>query len=152
MIGRAHWHYRLVPRFDVVCPEHGPHEIFRHFGRPLSCEAAPLVNPFHPEKGRRRCAWDVSQVFSARNLPGVRIDCAGESSRDAARIADGSADFNMGLRGVDTVVGTREDGKPKLAYRPLTHAEVGSNKNRQELAKRQGLIPAGEGAYRSVVP
>jgi hypothetical protein len=140
-----------VPRYDVRCPEHGLHEIFRKFTEPFSCEAGEYVNPCHPEKGRRRCYWPVEQVISAFHMPGVRIDCAGENAADERRIADGTAGFNIGLRGMDTVVGTRPDGKPMLEYRPLTHHEVGSNRNARELAKRQGLEMLGEGAYRTVV-
>lgn len=140
-----------MPRYDLRCDSHGLHEVFARMGDPLECQAAPPVNPYHPEKGRRRCFAPVEQVISPSALPGVRIDCAGDSSRDERRIADGTADFNMGLPGVDTVVGTRPDGKPKLAYRPLTHHEVGSNANAREIAKRKGLEMVGDGAYRTVV-
>jgi hypothetical protein len=140
----------LVPLYDVRCPEHGLHEVFRRFHEPFSCEAAPFINERHPEKGRRRCWWPVEQVISACGLPGIRIDCASEDATSDARRADGTAHINIGLPGVETVIGTREDGKPKLAYRPLTHHEVGSNANAREIAKRNGLEMIGEGAYRSV--
>jgi hypothetical protein len=120
-------------------------------GEPLECQAAPLVNPYHPERGRRRCFGEAEQIISPGGLPGVRIDCAGEAASIPQRVADGTAEFNMGLPGVETVVGTRADGKPKLAYRPLTHNEVGSNQNAREIAKRKGLEMAGDGAYRTVV-
>jgi hypothetical protein len=140
-----------VPRYDIRCEAHGVHEVFRKFGEPFACEAAPPVNPYRPAKGRQRCFHEVEQIITSAGMPGVRIDCAGENSTSEQRIADGTAQFNMGLRGVDTVVGVRPDGKPKLEYRPLTHHEVGSNANAREIAKRTGLEMQGEGAYRTVV-
>jgi hypothetical protein len=85
-----------------------------------------------------------------------RIDAAGEDSRDPRRIADGTAHLNLGLPGVDTVVGTRRswdpklDGKPATEYRPITNQEVASNRNRRELAKRSGLDPIERGVYRGL--
>lgn len=139
-----------MPRYDCRCQEHGVHEIFRKFGQPFSCEAAPPMNDLRPERGRRRCFAPVEQVITPEGLPHARIECAGDDAGAAGRIADGTAKFNMGLPGVETVVGTREDGKPKLAYRPITHNEVGSNRNAREIAKRNGLEPLGAGAFRAV--
>lgn len=141
-----------MPTYPCRCPEHGDFEAFRYMSArdTLVCEAAPLKNPVRPERGRRRCFMPVEQVMVSTALPGVRIDAAGESSTDPRRLADGSAHFNIGLPGVDTVVGTRPDGKPQLAYRPRTHHEVGSNANAREIAKRHGLEMMGSGAYRTV--
>lgn len=83
-------------------------------------------------------------------VPNVRIDAAGDDSTNAQRVADGSARFNTGLRGIETVVGTRRDGKPAIEYRPISNAEVSSNRNRRELAKRQGLGTYESGVYRGL--
>lgn len=135
-----------MPLYDIACPEHGVHEVYRRFHEPFSCEGAPLRNAARPERGRRRCYLPVQQIITP---PLIRIECSGESASDPRRIADGTAEFNMGLPGVETVVGTRADGKPKLAYRPITHHEVGSNKNAREIAKRNGLEPMTSGSYRT---
>lgn len=108
------------------------------------------MNELRPDKGRRRCFAPVEQVITAASLPGMRMEAAGDDAAAPGRIADGTAKFNMGLPGVETVVGTREDGKPKLAYRPITHNEVGSNRNAREIAKRNGLEPMTSGTFRSV--
>ncbi len=139
-----------MPRYDVRCPHHDIHEVFRKFGQPFSCEGAPPMNERHPEKGRRRCFAPVEQVITPEGLPHARIECAADDAATPQRVADGTAKFNMGLPGVETVVGTRADGKPKLAYRPITHNEVGSNRNAREIAKRNGLEPMTAGAYRAV--
>ncbi|GAC1496154.1 MAG: hypothetical protein NVS1B2_15990 [Vulcanimicrobiaceae bacterium] len=128
-----------MPRYDVSCPLCGIREI-----------NAPSATAM---SGALRCACGVpaTQHFSPANLPGARIDAGGEDSPHAARQADGTHEFNLGLRGVDRVVGTRRDGKPALAYRPLTNHEVGSNHNAREIGKRQGLIPMdNSGRYRSL--
>lgn len=126
------------------------HEVFRKIGEPFSCEGAPPLNELRPWRGRRRCYAPVEQIITTDGLPHARISCAGEDAAAAHRVADGTAKFNMGLPGVETVVGTRADGKPKLEYRPLTHNEVGSNRNAREIAKRNGLEPLGAGAFRAV--
>ncbi len=74
---------------------------------------------------------------------GINLSCtvAGEPSSDPRRRVDGTSEFNMGLPGVDTVIGTRADGKPKLAYRPISHNELATDRKRKEYAKRKGLIP-----------
>lgn len=71
---------------------------------------------------------------------GIRcsVEAEGEDARDPRRVADGTAGFNLGLRGVDTVVGTRPDGTPKLAYRPITHNELSTARARREYARRTG--------------
>jgi hypothetical protein len=138
-----------VPRYDCRCPEHGTHEVFRRIGEPLSCEAAPPRNAYRGGR-KRRCFAPVEQVITALTIPGMRMSCGGESAPSEARRQDGTADFNMGLPGVETIIGTREDGKPKLAYRPITHNEVATNRNAREIAKRAGLEPLSGGAYRSV--
>jgi hypothetical protein len=113
---------------------------------------APPRNEVKPERGRRRCFAEVRRIFDRAYLPGVRIDAAGEDARIPERVADGTAKFNVGLPGIDTIVGRRPDGKPKLDYRPITNHEVGSNRNARELAKRSNLEMIGAGSYRSVVP
>ena len=143
-----------MPIYPVECPAHGRHEVFRPISlrHTVRCEAAPPRNEVKPERGRRRCVSEVQRVFDRAYLPGVRIDAGGEDARLPERVADGSAKFNVGLPGIDTVVGQRPDGKPRLAYRPITNHEVGSNKNAREIAKRNGLEMIGSGSYRSVVP
>lgn len=138
-----------MPRYDIACELHGVHEVIRRPLEPFACEAAPSRNEVRGGK-RRRCFAEVEQRIFADSLPGARIECAGDDVKNPARVADGTAQFNIGLPGVETVVGVRPDGKPKLAYRPITHNEVGSNRNAREIAKRNGLQPGGEGAYRSV--
>jgi hypothetical protein len=79
------------------------------------------------------------------------IEVGAEDSRDQRRIADGSAGFNAGLPGVETVVGTRPDGKPRLEYRPVTNAEVGTGRSLREYAKRCGLEPVSKGRVKRAV-
>jgi hypothetical protein len=97
-----------------------------------------LCNPCH----RKQNPIDVGMLFL--------IDAGGEDSPHPSRIADGSAKFNMGLPPVETVVGVKPDGKPKLATRPITNHELGSNRGVREYAKRNGLIPTSEGRFRGI--
>jgi hypothetical protein len=129
-----------VPRYDYACAEHGVHEVFRRMSdpEPKGCTAVA------------GCDRPVTQHFSPAHLPNARIEVTGEDSTDQRRVEDGTAVFNVGLPPVETVVGTRADGKPKLAHRPITHHEVGSKRNAHELAKRAGLIPMAEGSYRTL--
>jgi hypothetical protein len=137
----ARGHHLLVPRYDVSCARCGVDEVF-----------APMSAALERTLQCASCGGDAQQVFSAESLPGARIDAGGEDAPLETRRRDGTAIFNMGLPGVETVVGTRADGKPKLAYRPLTNHEVGSNRNARELAKRSNLVAHEEhGRYRSVV-
>lgn len=72
----------------------------------------------------------------------VSIEVGCENSTDPRRVADGSAIFNVGLPGVETVIGTRPDGRPRTSYRPVTNDELGTARARREYAKRAGLEPA----------
>jgi len=96
------------------------------------------------------CGDFAAQHFGPSNAVQMRVDSSGEDSRDPRRVADGSASWNIGLPGVDAVVGTRPDGKPKLAYRPLSNHEVSSNRKRREIAARHGLTPTEKAAYRPI--
>ena len=131
--------HRGVPRYDVRCPEHGVHEVFRKMSgdEPFYCEIDP------------ECDQPVVQDFTNHRFY-ASIEAADAPSSDPQRVKDGTSEFNLGLPGVDTVVGTRADGKPKLAYRPLTHNEVGTNRNMREIAKRNGLIPMERGSFRAI--
>ncbi len=97
-----------------------------------------------------QCGDFVPQHFGPAHGVGMRVDATGDDATAPFRVAEGTARFNLGLPGVDTVVGAWPDGKPRLAYRPLTHHEVGSRRNAREIALRHGLKPAGGGAYRSI--
>lgn len=81
---------------------------------------------------------------------GMSIEVGCEDSRDPERVADGTASFNMGLPGVETVVGKRADGKPKLAYRPVSNNELATARSRREYAARHGLKPMAEKTFRAV--
>lgn len=126
-----------MPRYDVSCELCGVGETF------ATIEDARLRRFACPY-----CGLSAPQHFSPRSFPQARIDSAGEDSTDPRRIADGSAGWNLGLRGIDTVVGTRPDGSKMLEYRPLTNHEVSSNRARSEAAKRQGMTPMERGSYR----
>ena len=139
--------HETVPRYDVRCDG-------------LGCGVSEVVA--RVEDCRRltcpTCGLPGTQVFSPRALPGVRIECSGEPSSEPARVREGTAGINLGLRGVDEVVGVRKsndpnlDGKPKLRYRPVTTSEASSRHKVLELAKRQGLVPYESGGrYRTVV-
>ena len=65
-----------MPLYDVACPEHGVHEVFRHIGDQFSCEAAPPVGPRRQRP--RRCFRPVEVVFTPESLPQARIDAAGD--------------------------------------------------------------------------
>lgn len=127
--------------YDVNCPTCGVNEVIalladvRKSGGVLRCGVCGTPSPQH---------------FGPRHGQHIRIDAGGEDSNDPARVADGTSKFNVGLKGIDTVVGERADGKPRLAYRPRTNAELGSNRGVREEAARQGLTPAEGGRYRSV--
>jgi hypothetical protein len=127
-----------VARYDVNCPLCGIVEV----SAPMEFAMAGSL--------ACSCGAPAPQVFTADHLAGVRIDAGGEDSPHPQRRHDGTAGINLGLKGIDTVVGQRADGKPKLDYRPLTNHEVGSNRKAREIAKQQGLIPMGGGRYRSL--
>ncbi len=96
---------------------------------------------------------DSPLAFVPAMLPNVRIDSAGEDLAAAVnpgRAADGTNRFNLGLRGVETSLGRDASGKERLAYRPISNAEVGSNQNARELAARHNLTPIESGRYRSL--
>lgn len=78
------------------------------------------------------------------------IEVGSEDSKDPGRVRDGTASFNIGLPGVETVVGKRADGKPKLGYRPVSNNELSTNRARNEYAKRHGLVPMQEHTKRAV--
>lgn len=94
------------------------------------------------------CSEPVHRHFSADSVPFGSIDAMGDDVTTDNRRADGSAGWNLGLPGVTTVVGTKANGKPKTAYRPLTNREVGSNRNAQEIAKRNNLTALDDGRRR----
>lgn len=132
-----------MPLFDANCPACGVNEV--------------IAMPSEIVDGRVRCGFCkemVPQLFGPRHAQYVRIDAGGEPIADDKRRRDGTADFNLGLYGVDKVVGERKlrngKTKPKLEYRPRTHAELGNNRGVREEAKRQGLTPIETGRYRTV--
>lgn len=124
--------------YDVLCPTHGVREIYRKMNgdKPLAC---PVDN----------CPDEVARYFSADSLPSCRIDAAGEDISMDQRVRDGSAKFNLGLPGVSSSIGRDATGKAKVAYRPISNAEVGSNHNAREIAKRNNLTPVESGRYRT---
>jgi len=128
-----------VPLYDANCPTCGVNEI--------------LAVPSEVHDGLVQCglcrAW-VPQLIGPSHGQYVRIDAGGEPIETSQRRRDGTAEYNLGLYGVDTVVGTRPDGKPKLAYRPITHHELKNNRGVREAAKRQGLTPVEHGRYRTI--
>lgn len=87
-----------------------------------------------------------------RNARSVRmsVEAEGEDSTLPQRVREGTAQYNIGLRGIDTVVGTRPDGKPALAYRPITHNELPTARARREYAKRTNCSP-GENVVKRAV-
>ncbi|MGH7714389.1 MAG: hypothetical protein ACREML_00185 [Vulcanimicrobiaceae bacterium] len=133
-----------MPLYDAACETCGVNEV--------------VAVPSEIVDGRVRCGVCkrmVPQKFSDRYGQYVRVDAGGETIQDAKRVREGTADFNLGLYGTDTVVGERKlpngGTKPKLAYRPRTHAELGNNRGVREEAKRQGLTPVeSAGRYRTV--
>jgi hypothetical protein len=128
-----------VRRYDCLCSEHGIQETI------ASVEDAAADALMCPT-----CGNFAPQHFGASGLPQMRVDAAGENCRDAGRVADGTAGWNMGLGGITTELGRRPDGTKATAYRPITHHEVGSNRRLREIAKRQGLVPLSNGAYRPI--
>jgi hypothetical protein len=122
----------------VRCEFHGESEIFARMSdpRPFRCALAG-------------CGLPLTQVFHPATVPHARIEISGEDSTDPRRVRDGTAGFNVGLPPIDTPVGTRADGKPKLSTRPVTHNELGTRRGTLEYAKRHGLEPIEKrGAYR----
>ena len=79
-----------------------------------------------------------------------RLEVGSEDSRDPRRVQDRTAGLNLGLPPVETVVGTRRDGKPKIATRPVTNNEVATGRARQEYAQRHGLTAVEKKTYRSI--
>ena len=98
-----------------------------------------------------RC-FDCAQQSNEFAQKAIRmsVEAEGEDSRNPQRIAEGTSQFNIGLRGVDTVVGTHPDGTAKLSYRPIAHNELPSARARREYAKRTGCTPAAESVKRAV--
>ena len=117
------------------------------------CGSEHLLPVDQPEAPCFRC-WRAKHPYDG--CTNARIDAAGDDARDPHRIREGTAGFNIGLRGVDTVVGVREcsdpnlNGKPRTDYRPITNHEVGSNVRRREIAARQGLEVRDRGVYRGL--
>ena len=128
-----------VPRYDVRCAHCGPSEVFAH-----SRDVPGALRCGH-------CGERAPQVFSAASLPQTRMVVGGEDVTTAARVAEGTSHINIGLPPVETIVGKRADGKPRLATRPVTHNELGTARGAREYAKRHGLIPQGD-TYRAVGP
>lgn len=128
-----------VPRYDVACGRCGPSEVFAH-----SRDVPGALRCGH-------CGERAPQVFSPESLPQTRMVVGGEDVTTAARVAEGTSHINIGLPPVETIVGRRSDGKPRLATRPVTHNELGSARGTREYAKRHGLIPQGD-TYRAVGP
>lgn len=127
-----------MPAYDVRCDDCGVNEI--------------IATPSEARAGELRCGYcrkPSPQVFSPANAPHARIDAGGEDAAMSKRVQDGTAQFNMGLPGVETRVGTRADGKAKTEYRPITNRELGSNAGVREYAKRHGLTPIEGGRYRT---
>ena len=119
-----------MPLYDAACDLHGETELFARMSdpRPFRC----------PSPG---CGLPMTQVFRAATLPHARIETTGEDSRDPARVRDGTQGSNLGLPPVETVVGTRADGKPKTSTRPVSNNELGGKRGVVEYAKRHGLVP-----------
>lgn len=86
-----------------------------------------------------RC-FDCENVRNPFTSIGASIDVGPQDSTEPSRVRDGTAAFNVGLPGVETVIGRRPDGKPRLSYRPIANNELGTTRNRNEYAKRHGLI------------
>lgn len=126
-----------MPLYDVLCATCGVHEVFRriHDDSPFQCAL---------------CGGKAEVVFSPHHVPQMSIVSTGEDSTDSRRVADGTAQYNMGLPPLETVVGTRPDGKPKLATRPVTHNELGSARAVNDYAKRHGLIPLSSVSKRAI--
>lgn len=68
----------------------------------------------------------------------LSVEAEGEDSTNPQRIREGTAHINLGVRGVETVVGKNPDGSDKLAYRPIAHNELQTARKRREHAKRTG--------------
>lgn len=81
-----------------------------------------------------------------RDVQSARID---DSENIGSERTDATRGFNLGLPGVETVVGKRPDGKPKTEYRPIHSNEFGSNRSVQEYARSHGLTPLDKGRFRS---
>ena len=96
------------------------------------------------------CGRPAPQFFASDRRFYASIENADEDARDPARVKDGTAKFNVGLFGRETVVGTRRDGKPKIAYRPIARNELPTNRAVREEAKRQGLTPVESGSFRAI--
>ena len=98
----------------------------------LCFECANAVNPF------------------AQKQVTMSVEAEGEDATDPRRVRDGTARFNIGLRGVDSVVGRNPDGTAKLAYRPIAHNELPTARARREYAKRTGCTPHQDSIKRAV--
>lgn len=127
-----------MPVYDVACPDCGVNEVT---SEPSIARADGLTCGL--------CAKPAPQSFSPEYFFGARIDAGGENVTDAARVKDGSSGWNAGLPGVETQVGVRADGKKKTTYRPITHAELGSNAGVREYAKTKGLTAIDGGRFRT---
>lgn len=127
-----------MPRYDVECLDCGINEVIaepsRAMAEQLHCGLCGLAAP---------------QSFSPAYFFGARIDAGGEDAGTPQRINEGTSHLNLGLPGVETVVGKRGDGKNKTTYRPVTNAELGSNAGVREYAKRHGLVPQDGGRFRT---
>ena len=105
-----------------------------------------------------KVAAETSKCFACSNLEnpyaqkGIRmsVEAEGEDSTNPQRIREGTSHLNIGLRGIDTVVGTRPNGKPKLEYRPIANNELPTARARREYAKRTNCTPGENSVKRAV--
>lgn len=79
--------------------------------------------------------------YAEKNIR-MSIEAEPQPSTNPVRVADGTAEYNMGLPGVPgDVIGKDAYGQVKRKVRPVHFNEVASARKRRELAKRAGLTP-----------
>jgi hypothetical protein len=106
----------------------------------VDCGGGCLDYP-HVEKPSCFDCTHARNEFAAKNIR-LSVEDAAYNSTDPARIADGSAEYNMGLPGVPgEVIGTDVYGMTRRKMRPVHNNEITSGRKLREMAKRAGLTP-----------
>lgn len=109
--------------------------------RACSLCARPVLDYRQAESPHCFTCSNSRNPYAAKNIR-MSIEAEPQPSTSPARIADGTAEYNLGLPGVPgEVIGKDAYGNTKRKVRPVHINEVASARKRRELAKRANLTP-----------
>jgi hypothetical protein len=120
----------------VAEPTDAPREESEYAKRPcIGCGRVHLL------KVDERCPWCAPPNPFGTGPLAMLVDAGGEDSPHPERQRDGTAIYNVGLPPIDLPDGT---------CRPISNAELGSNRGVREYAKRTEMEPMNSGRWRGV--